>query len=176
MAKIIQEKQEVKIATTGSSWGSISYHYEEQLDNVSHNEMGVKIDRKYYRINPDKSLTLVTDSTSLKKGDRVRVVIFLECDRNLDYLVLSDQRAASFEPIITQSGWRYNDGISYYSDIRNEESLFYINRLAPGHYAVEYDVWLMASGTFSTGIATIECNYAPEFRSNSRNTTLVVAN
>ena len=176
VAKIIQEKQEVKIATTGSSWGSISYHYEEQLDNVSHNEMGVKIDRKYYRINPDKSLTLVTDSTSLKKGDRVRVVIFLECDRNLDYLVLSDQRAASFEPIITQSGWRYNDGISYYSDIRNEESLFYINRLAPGHYAVEYDVWLMASGTFSTGIATIECNYAPEFRSNSRNTTLVVAN
>lgn len=175
-AKTVMRSPDIKISRngTGSSWGAVYYQYDEQLDKVAHNEMGIRLDRHYYRVNADKSLTLVTDTTRLSVGDRLRVVIAIECDRTLDHLELADQRAAAFDPISTQSGWHYNGGLNYYMDVRNEESRMYIDRLIPGSYTAEYDVRVMASGVFASGIATIKCCYAPEFRANSGGATFLV--
>ncbi|MBQ2509097.1 MAG: hypothetical protein II532_04970, partial [Bacteroidales bacterium] len=94
-------------STDGIAWGAVYWQYFEQLDKIPYSEMGVKMERKLYRVDRDDQLTLVTPSTELKVGDRLRVRILIDCDRNLEYLELRDGRASTFEPVSTRSGWRW---------------------------------------------------------------------
>ena len=82
-------------------------------------------------------------------------------------MVLSEQRASGFEPVSTKSGWRNNDGLYYYVDIRDEVTNCYIERLNEGHYYVEYDIMVRHAGTFAGGICTLQSVYAPEFRAHT---------
>ena len=136
--------------------------------------MGVKMERKLYRVDRDDQLTLVTPSTELKVGDRLRVRILIDCDRNLEYLELRDGRASTFEPVSTRSGWRWNGGLSYYMAVRNASTSLYIDRLDKGKYVAEYDVWVTNSGRFMVAPVTIQCLYAPEFRSTVGGLTIEV--
>lgn len=176
VAQLMHSNARLTLSRTvpGTSWGAITYQYEEALENIPHNETGIQIQKKFYRIVSDDSLVLITDTTRLRLGDRLRVIIRLECDRTFDHLTLTDQRAGSFEPLDTESGWRYNNGQRYYADIRNDETRFYIERLIPGIYTAQYDIYLLATGTYAAGIATIQSTYAPEFRSNTQSRTLQI--
>ncbi len=60
-----------------------------------------------------------------------------------------------------------NDGLRYYVSVENSSTSCYIDRLNKGQYLVEYDLWVNASGSFYSGVATMQCLYAPEFRSNT---------
>ena len=154
--------------TNGIAWASLCWQYFEDLDKVQYNEMGVKLQKQLYKINPDGSLSLFNAKTmSLNVGDRVRVRLLIDCDRTLEYVELKDQRAAAFEPISTQSGWCWNGGLSYFVSVDNAATSFFIDCIEKGKYVLEYDLWVNASGSFSNGIATLQCLYAPEFRTNT---------
>ena len=115
----------------------------------------------------DGSLSLLRPGETLRVGERIRVHVDIDCERDFDNMVLRDQRAAAFEPASTASGWQWNDGLRYYVDVRDEGVNCYIDHLGEGHYYVEYDLWVRHSGTFSGGICTLHSVYAPEFRANS---------
>src|SRR5574344_233850 len=160
--------------TPGIAWGALYYQYVENIDKIPANEMGVRMQRKYYRVEPHGNLTLVENQTKLKVGEKVRVQILLSCDRNLEYLELKDTRAAAFEPVSSISGWQWNSGLSYYVAVNNANNTYYIEHLSKGKYVVEYDVWLNNSGTFTLAPATLQCLYAPEFRANTSGTQIRV--
>ena len=92
----------------------------------------------------------------------------------MDNMVLSDQRAAAFEPVSTAGGWCWNDGLHYYTDVRDDRLDCYIDRLNEGHYYVEYDLWVRHAGTFANGIGILRSVYAPEFRANTPSTKIRV--
>lgn len=146
------------------SWGAMYYQYFEDLDKIPYNEMGIKLQKDLFRIEQDGTLTQVK---TLKVGDRVRVRILIDCDRNLEFLELKDQRAGAFEPASTQSGWNWNNGLSYYADIHDASSSFFIDHMEKGKYVLEYTLIVNASGDYSNGICTMQCMYAPEFRANT---------
>ena len=148
----------------GISWGAMYYQYFEDLDKIPYSETGIKLQKDLFRENPDGTLT---KTTTFKVGDKVRVRILIDCDRTLEFLELKDGRASAFEPVSTASGWNWNGGLSYYADIHDASSSFFIQRLERGKYVLEYGLYVNAAGDYSNGICTMQCMYAPEFRAHT---------
>ncbi|MCQ2067419.1 MAG: hypothetical protein MJY65_07200, partial [Bacteroidaceae bacterium] len=160
-------------------WGALSIQYTEEMDKVRYSENGISLKRTLYRVdekNDGTTLHEVAEGESLHVGDRLRIRIELGCDRNLEYVQLKDMRAASFEPVSTRAGFQYNlqDDLRVYVEPQNASQMFYIDRLDRGHYVVEYDVYAEQAGTFSSGIVSAQCMYAPEFRSTAASSPVTV--
>lgn len=175
-------------STDGIAWGAMYWQYFEDLDKVPYSEMGIKLQKTIYRENGNGSLSEVqcnsnkdgdtaASRTMLKVGDKVRVRILIDCDRNLEYLELKDAHPAVFEPVVTESGWRWEDGLFYYTAVYNASTSFFIDRLEKGKYVLEYVMYVNGSGErLSCGNATVQCMYAPEFRCNTPGLLLTVRN
>ncbi|MBR6991562.1 MAG: carboxypeptidase-like regulatory domain-containing protein, partial [Bacteroidales bacterium] len=156
------------------AWGAVFHSHDTPIDSIQYNGTGMKLRKTLSRVNADGSLTLLNPGDKLHVGDRVRVHIDIDCQQGFDNIVLRDQRAATFEPASTTSGWQWNDGLRYYVDVRDEWTDCYIDHLGPEHYYVEYDLWVRHSGTFANGICTLQSVYAPEFRANTDSQNILV--
>ena len=156
------------------AWGALFHSHDTPIDSIQYNGTGKKLRKTLSRVNADGSLTLLNPGDKLHVGDRVRVHIDIDCQQGFDNMVLRDQRAATFEPASTTSGWQWNQGLRYYVDVRDEWTDCYIDNLGPEHYYVEYDLWVRHSGTFANGICTMQSVYAPEFRANTDSHTILV--
>ena len=151
----------------GIAWGAMYWQYFDDLDKIPTSDMGISLQKTLYRASTDGTLQRVT-AQNLYVGDRVMVRIVITADRNLEYLELRDQRPANLEPLSTRSGWNWNGGLPYYLDIHPAHTSFFIDRIEKGEYVLEYELYVTNPGTFSAGIATMQCLYAPEFRSNTQ--------
>ena len=168
-----QAINQFQLSTHNSSpaWGALFHSHDTPIDSIQYNGTGLSLRKTLSRVNADGSLTLI-GKEALRAGDRIRVHIDIDCTRDFDNMVLSDQRASAFEPVTTASGWRWNDGLWYYVDVRDEQVDCYVDHLSEGHYYVEYDLWVRHLGTFSNGICTLHSVYAPEFRANTASLTI----
>ena len=126
--------------------------------------MGVTLKRTLYRVQADGTLSEVTAARPLQVGEKVRVRLEVATDRNLEYLELKEPRCAAFEPVNTQSGWRWGNGLSYYRSVTQTAQTLYIDRLEKGKYLVESDYFVNNAGTYRTAPTVMQCLYAPEFR------------
>ena len=72
------------------------------------------------------------------------------------------------------SRYRYQDGLAYYESTRDTASHFFIDYLPKGIYVFEYSTRIQLKGRYQTGVASIECMYAPEFNSHSESFELAV--
>lgn len=158
--------------TDGIAWGALYWQYFEDLDKVAYSPMGIKMQKSLYRVEADGSLSALHDTVQV--GDRIRVRILIDCDRNLEYLQLKDLRAAGLEPVSTTSGWARNGALYYYADMHDASMLCYIERLDKGKYVVEYDVWATCAGDYAMGFASMQCLYAPEFRCHTEGRRLTI--
>ncbi len=157
------------------AWGAVFCSRELPLDSIRYDGTAISLRKTLSLVAADGSLRLLGPDAVLHVGDRVRVHIDIYCERDMDNMVLVDQRAAAFEPVSTASGWQWKDGLRYYVDVRDESHNCYIDRLNEGRYYVEYDLWVRHAGTFEGGIGVLRSVYAPEFRANTPSTKLRVA-
>jgi hypothetical protein len=107
-------------------------------------------------------------------GDELVTRLELRVDRDMEYLHLKDQRGSGTEPVNVISGYRYQDGLGYYESTRDAASHFFIDTLSRGTYVFEYSTRVQHRGEYQSGIAEIQCLYAPEFNSHSASTSLRV--
>ena len=157
------------------AWGAVFCSRELPLDSIRYDGTAISLRKTLSLVAADGSLRFLGPDAVLHVGDRVRVHIDIYCERDMDNMVLVDQRAAAFEPVSTASGWQWNDGLRYYVDVRDESHNCYIDRLNEGRYYVEYDLWVRHAGTFASGIGILRSVYAPEFRANTPSVKLRVA-
>jgi len=71
------------------------------------------------------------------------------------------------EPVNVLSGYKYQDALQYYEVTRDDSSNFYMSRIPRGTHVFEYELTVNLYGTFSSGMATAQCVYAPEFITHS---------
>ncbi|MBQ3580768.1 MAG: hypothetical protein II975_07260 [Bacteroidales bacterium] len=163
--------------TDGIAWGAAYYQFLDDMDKIERNEMGVKLQKTLYKVKTDGTLEAILNPVKLKLkvGDRVRIRILFDCDRNLEYVELKDGRPACFESVSSASGWHWNSGLSYYASVLNASNNFYIDRLDKGKYILEYDIFVTNTGSFTLPATTIQCLYAPEFRANGNGGKLTIA-
>ena len=111
---------------------------------------------------------------ALAVGDEVVVRVELRVDRDIEYVHLKDQRGCGVEPVNVLSQAKYQDGLLYYESTRDTASHFFIHYLPKGVYVFEYSVRVQLKGKYQTGVASIQCMYAPEFNSHSGSIELEV--
>jgi hypothetical protein len=171
----------IKIETKGTqgqaSWGSVYWQYFENLDKIKAAGNAIKISKELFITrNTDKGPVLerFTEGNFIKVGDKITVRIQIQSDRNMEYVHVRDMRAASFETINPISGYNWKGGLGFYQSAKDASMDFYIDYLRKGEYVFEYQLNATLSGTFTNGITTAQCMYAPEFMSHTGSSVIMV--
>ena len=165
---------EVKNQNNSPAWGAMYWQYFEDMDKITSDGQPLRIARKLFVERNGKS-ELITDSTTLHPGDRVKIRIIIQTDRDMEYVHVKDLRASGFEPENILSGSRYQDGLGYYESTRDAATNIFIGFLPKGMYVFEYPVRAAQRGSYSNGVATIQCMYAPEFSAHSDGFRVTIA-
>lgn len=166
----------VKKTDNGISWGGVHWQYLESIEKVTpHTGTPLTLKKALYvRETTARGPELKPVTGPLAVGDELVVRLELRVDRDMEYLHLKDQRGSGTEPVNVLSHYKYQDRLSYYESTRDAATHFFIERLNRGTYVFEYPVRIQLRGTYQSGIAEIQCMYAPEFNSHSESTTIQV--
>lgn len=166
----IQQSANTSTQQSSPSYGAVYWQYFEDLDKITPASSPLSLKKKLFvEIKSDKGKVLqpVNENDELKVGDKVVVRIELSSNRTMEYLHLKDMRASGTEPVNVLSNYKWQDGLGYYEATKDASTNFFIDRLEKGTYVFEYPLYVTQTGTFSVGIANIQCMYAPEFSSHS---------
>ena len=160
----------VRKTDPGVAWGSLHWQYLADVNDVTP-----------YAGTPltlNKTLWVRRASTAGPKleplhgaaqvGDEIVVRIELRTDRDMEYVHMKDGRGSGTEPVDVLSGYRWQDGLGYYEETRDTGTHFFIDYLPKGTYVFEYSVRVQHRGRYPSGLAEIQCLYAPEFNSHSQ--------
>jgi len=170
----------VKLTKTdpGVSWGSLHWQYLEDIAKVTpHEDTPLTLKKSLFLKTNGKAgpeLKPVAPGDKLKPGDEVVTRVELRTDRDLEFVHLKDQRGSGTEPLNVLSGYRFQDGLAYYESTRDSASHFFIEYLPKGVYVFETSARIQLRGQYQSGIAEIQCLYAPEFTSHSGSVALTV--
>ena len=159
------------------AWGGLYWQYFESLDQIkSSNNSPMSIKKKLYLVKTTKAgeKLIPIKKNPLHLGDKIKVQLTLHVNRDMEYIMLKDGRAAAFEPSNVLSQYKWQDGLGYYESTKESASYFFIDHLPRGTYLIEYPLFVTHKGQFSSGIATLESMYAPAFRSHSKGVKIYV--
>lgn len=150
------ERGILSITKTGTqeSWGAIYAQYLAPATDV--------------KATTDGDLILEQEVVA-NNGERGVLRYTITAKRDFEYVNLHAPRPACMEPVSQLSTYRWQNGLGYYRAVKDASTEFYFDRLPRGTYVIEEEVLVQHAGTYSTGIATIQCLYAPEFSANSQN-------
>ncbi len=153
----------------GVSWGSLHWQYLEDMARVTPHA-GTPLQLKkalFVKETTGKGPVLKPVTGPVAVGDELVVRLELRADRDLEFVHLKDQRGSGTEPVAVLSQYKYQDGLVYYESTRDAATHFFIDYLPKGTYVFEYSTRVQLKGRYQTGIAEIQCMYAPEFNSHS---------
>ncbi|MFM7839607.1 MAG: hypothetical protein ACKO6K_08560, partial [Chitinophagaceae bacterium] len=156
--------------TPFTAWGALYWQYFTDLDKVTADSNPLQIRKEIFQEENSPQgpvLKPLPEHTFLHVGDKITVRLTLRSDREVEYIHLKDQRAACLEPLQVLSGYNWKGGLGFYESTKDVSSHFYFPVIRKGTYTFEYSLFVTHSGTFQSGIATVESYYAPEFNNHS---------
>ena len=174
--------------TEGTSWGAVYAQFVQATHNIAASASGITVKREYLPVGKDgaaensqlstvrsaegRLLPTGRKNCQLKVGDRVRVRITINADRDYDFVQVLDKRAACLEPVRQLSGWHSGS----YCTPKDYSTNFYFDCLSKGVHTIENEYYVDRAGTYETGTCVVECAYAPEFRGIAPSQTLIIEN
>jgi hypothetical protein len=145
--------------STGTSWGAVYMQFMQPTSEVETQSSGLKVKRE-----------ILSAEANLKVGDRIKVRITVEADRDYDFVQIVDKRAACMEPVNQLSGYHWG----YYIAPKDCATNYYFDRLAKGKHVIETEYYIDRAGTYETGTCTASCAYSSEFRGVAKSQTIIV--
>lgn len=161
----------------GVSWGSLHWQYLEDISKITpHEGTPLQLQKTLMKRTLTKNGPVLDsiEKSPLAVGDEVVCRIVLRTDRDMEYVHMKDYRGSGTEPVNVLSQYKYQDGLAYYESTRDTASHFFIDYLPKGTYVFEYTIRVQHAGKYPSGIANIECMYAPEFNSHSESIMMEV--
>jgi sRNA-binding regulator protein Hfq len=166
--------------TEGTSWGAVYAQFMQSTTEVEAQHAGITVTRKIEAVdingqavtngNTATAKTSAAEVTNLKVGDRVKVTITIQADRDYDFVQVADKRAACMEPMNQLSGYHWG----YYCAPKDNATYYYFDLLSKGKHTVSTVYYIDRAGTYHTGTCSAQCAYAPEYRALAPSTTLNV--
>ncbi|MBX7241745.1 MAG: hypothetical protein K1X92_08345 [Bacteroidia bacterium] len=150
----------------GNGYGALYWQYFQPIYAVSNATSGLSLKKTYYVERYGNKMP-VSDGMSLQAGDKIFVKLEFSTGRDMEYVHLKDLRAGCFEPVEQISTYKSNGKIGYYQSNRDVATHFFIDNLPKGDHIIEYELKTYYKGSFSSGIATIQSMYAPEFNAHT---------
>ena len=169
-----QPGAELHIERSGNSpaWGAVYCQFQAQMTDIKQVAIDeLSISKDYSIVGTDGKLTAASE---FRVGDRVRVRMVIKCNRDLDFVTIVDERASCFEPVDKLSGHRAADHTWYYHETKDAQTRLFFSDLQKGTHVITYDVYVTQAGTFSAGIASAQCQYAPQIAAHSAGIRLTV--
>ena len=163
---------------TAPAWGALYRQYYENLDRIRKSDGSLDIEKQLFVEESGESgaqLMRISGERQLKVGDKVVVRLTLRADRDFEFVHLKDLRASAFEPVDQVSGISWQNGVIYYRTSKDASTNFYFDVLPRGTYVLEYSVYVTRTGSYSNGITTVQCMYAPEFTSHTEGLRVDIA-
>lgn len=160
----------------GVAWGSVHWQYLEDISKIKAYQ-GTPLTVKkslYIKQNSPNGPVISQVNGPVAVGDELVVRVELRSDRDMEYLHLKDYRGSGTEPVNVLSSYKFREGLAYYESTKDTASHFFIDYLPRGVYVFEYSLRIQHRGTYETGIAELQCMYAPEFNSHSQSIPIVV--
>ena len=154
------------------AWGAIYCQYKapmEQVKEYSITEMSIT--KEFYVYAQDGTLHTANE---LKVGDKVQVRTVIKNNKDLDYVTVTDERGACFEPVDQKSGYRYQDRSYLYLETKDASTNIFFDDLRKGTHVITYDVFVTAPGQYNVGIATAQCQYAPQISAHSAGRVITI--
>lgn len=164
----------VVIEREGNSpaWGAVYTQYTAPMTEIAEVSITeLSISKEFYRYNNDGTLVPVS---SFNVGDKVQVRLVIKNNKDMDFVTIKDERAACFEPVDQTSHYEHADYSWYYHETKDAITNLFFTDLQKGTHVINYDVFVTASGQFSAGIATAQCQYAPQLTAHSAGRTITV--
>ena len=162
----------------GISWGAVFWQFKQDADKVEQSGGALSVTKQLFvQRTVDNQVTMIPiEQENLRRGDKVITRLTVTTDRDLEFVVLRDLRAAGLEPVnqISRTVWR--EGVVYREVTRDASTQFFFNFLPRGTFVFEHESWVNNAGDFANAPANIQSMYAPEFVSFSRGGRMVVEN
>lgn len=162
---------EVKKYDEGMAWGAVYAQYLSPVADVRAQSTGLFIEKQCFVERKTafgrSELYPLEKEGGLRVGDKLVIRLVLRLDRAMDYVQLKDSRAACLEPTATLSGYRWTGGFGYYAETKDASTRFFFDHLSKGTYVLEYSCRVSQVGTYQSGLATVQCAYAPEMAAHS---------
>ena len=174
-AEIVVQKPDA-----GLAWGGIHWQYLDDIANVpAVGREELAIEKKLFVKRQTKAGAVLEEAaadgaTKISLGDELVVRLVVTSDRDYEFLELADHRPSLTEPVDVLSGWRWADGAGWYVAVRDASTQFFFERLPRGTHVFEYSLRAAHRGTASSGFATIQSRYAPEFSAHSESVAVEV--
>lgn len=154
--------------------GGIYIAYDAPYSEITSGKSGIEVKKKMYKVvigndgDDDKEmLQEIKDGEKLKKGDKVKIVMTLRSDRDIDFVQVLDLRAACLEPVRKRPGMEWADGRFYYQSITDSEYSMFFDHISKGTRVFEYTLHVTQSGEYTQGITKVIPHYCPAFSANS---------
>jgi hypothetical protein len=161
-----------------ASYGAV---YVQSLQHINaieaDNDAPFSVAKKLFiekNINGKVVLVPIADNEELTIGDKLIVQLTLKSNKNMNYVHVKDMRACATEPTNVLSSYKWQDGLGYYESTKDAATHFFIDFLPKGTYVFTYPLFVTHTGTFSIGIASAQCMYAPKYASHTEGSTLRV--
>lgn len=149
------------------AFGSLIYDAVQPFDSIKAAEIPTLSIAKETFVKDGNKMRRVTTGDMLNVGDLVTVQLTIKCKEAIDYVTISDQRPACIEPVEQLPGYVYVDGLAFYRQVRDASTDIFIDRLPQGTYQLTYTATVTVPGTFVSGIATVQSQYAPASTAHS---------
>jgi len=167
---------ELKKETTGAANGNIIWYYFSPAEGLDKANREVDLKKQLFLYNETgNTWEPVTDKTSLKIADKIKVILTIETPKALRYVYIDDKRAAAFEPKENSSGYRYGQGLGYYLSVWDAGMQFFTSFIPAGRSTISYEMIIAQEGEFRSGPASLQCMYKPEINAYTDGNILRIA-
>ena len=144
------------------SWGGVISQYVAPMKEVKAVPCeNLEIRKQILRIDKDGGVTSASEG-DYSVGDKIRITLTVVCEKDMDYVAIVDERGACLQPDEWLSGYGSFGDAWGYRETRDTKTSFFIEFLPKGTHVITYDCHLDREGDYSTGIATVQCQMAPQ--------------
>ena len=157
----------------GTAWGSVSATYTVPTEAVEAGGNGLTIERSFEVWRRDGWQRLGKGDL-LHTGERVRQIFRVCAGQDCDFVALKAARPACLEPVQPLSGYQWNTDAPAYRAVGDVSNDFYFEAFRKGGHVITEEYFVRRAGTYSAGVAKVQCLYAPEYCATSASATLRV--
>ena len=158
-SKVSGKKIRIMRRTGLPAWGGVISQFIAPIKDVKSVKVAdLSIEKRIFQEDIKGNLKEVT---SFRKGDKVHMVLNVNVKKDMDYVVIADSRSACLQTEDKLSGFTFIEGFGAYKEIRKDKTSFFIENLKAGSYVISYDCHADRDGTYSLGMAEVQCLYSP---------------
>ena len=151
----------------GTSWGAVYAQFLQKTSDIEASQSGITVKRELL-LNNNGQWSTVNGLCAV--GDRIKIRLTIETSRDLDFVQVTDRRAACMEPVKQLSGYQHGAYVSPKDFATN----YYYYGLAKGKHVIETEYYIDRAGQYETGTCSVQCAYAPEYRATAPSIVLKV--